>query len=56
MADSIFCSSNENENAEMRKYFSSLPKFVQENIRQCGMEIYSKQVLQSCAENLLRRN
>ena len=34
MADSIFCSSNENENAEMRKYFSSLPKFVQENIRQ----------------------
>lgn len=40
---------------EMQQYFSSLPIFVQETIKQSNSKIDCMEELKSCAENMLNR-
>ncbi len=39
---------------EMQQYFSSLPIFVQETIKQSNSKIECMEELRSCAENMMR--
>ena len=44
------------QNPEMKQYFSTLPKFVQESIKQSGVPLNSKAEMQQFADNLLKNN
>jgi len=37
-------------------YFNTLPKYVQENIKQSSVQPQNLQELQQCADNLMRRS
>ena len=43
------------QDPEIRQCFQSLPAYVQETIHQSGVEITSKQQLQQCADNLMKK-
>jgi hypothetical protein len=45
-----------NLNPEMQQYFSSLPIFVQETIKQSNVNINCVEDLRKCAENLMSKN
>lgn len=44
-----------NSNPEMKQYFSTLPPFVQETIRQSGLIPADLQALQQAADNLMKK-
>ena len=41
------------ENIESNQYFQSLPVFVQETIKQSGIQINSEDELKKCTEKLM---
>lgn len=43
------------QNPEIQQCFQSLPPYIQESIKQSGVEITSKQQLQQCADNLMKK-
>lgn len=44
------------DNLNTNQYFLSLPKFVQENIKQAGPDVRSEEDLRRIAENLTKSN
>ncbi len=44
------------ENHEFREYFNSLPKFIQESLKQNGSVQKSEEELRSIAENMLKNS
>ncbi len=40
---------------DMKQYFDTLPKFVQETITQSGASLNTLQDLKACAENLMKK-
>ena len=54
MADNC-CPGDFNAN-HMQQYFNTLPKYVQENIKQSSVQPQNLQELQQCADNLMRRS
>ena len=47
---------NNNANAQVNQYFNTLPAFIQENIKQTGVQFNSVQELQQVANQLLSQN
>lgn len=44
------------ENVENNAYFQSLPKFIQESVKQCGAaDVTCEQDLRSLAENMMNQ-
>lgn len=43
-------------NLDQNAYFQSLPKMVQETIKQTSVEITSEDQLKSVAENIMKQN
>lgn len=43
------------ENLNNNQYFQSLPAYVQETIKQSGVNISSEEELRNCAENLQKK-
>lgn len=41
---------------DFKKYFDSLPKFVQETLKQNGMDNKSEEEIRAAAENLMSKN
>ena len=52
MSGDTFCGATPEENAKMRQYFNSLPPYIQETIRQSGIDIKSLDELESCAKHM----
>lgn len=46
---------NFKKNLDSNQYFMSLPAYVQETIKQSGVEICSEEELRSCAEKLMKK-
>lgn len=49
-------SSTFKENIESNRYFQTLPAYVQETIKQSGLDINSEEELRKCAEKLINKN
>ena len=47
---------NNNVNAQVNQYFNTLPAFIQENIKQTGVQFNSVQELQQVANQMLSQN
>ncbi len=47
-----FCGNTPQANSQMQEYFNSLPAYVQENVKQCGMEFRTLEELKQCTDNL----
>ena len=47
---------NNNANAQVNQYFNTLPAFIQENIKQTGVQFNSVQELQQVANQMLSQN
>ncbi|HHW46359.1 MAG TPA: hypothetical protein GXX17_05545 [Clostridiales bacterium] len=54
MPDNIPYFGEGNNTEEMNAYFNSLPKYVQETIKQSAGEIKDQEELKKLAENLMR--
>lgn len=46
---------NFKDNLDNNSYFMSLPAFIQESIKQTGVNITSEEELRKCAENLMNK-
>ncbi len=46
---------NFKKNLDSNQYFMSLPAYIQETIKQSGVEIYSEEELRSCVENIMKK-
>ena len=42
------------QNPSMQQYFMSLPPYIQESIKQTGIDMKSEDELRKCAENLMK--
>ena len=47
---------NNNANAQVNQYFNTLPAFIQENIKQTGVQFNSVQELQQVANKMISQN
>ncbi len=43
-------------NQEIKQYMNTLPSFIQETIHQSGVQIVSKQQLEQCVGNIMKKN
>lgn len=44
------------DNIDSNQYFKTLPTYVQETIKQSGIDINSEEELRKCAEKLMKTN
>ncbi len=56
MAYHLFASRSPEEIRNMRKYFETLPPYVQENFMQSGLQLHSEEEMRSFAEQLMRQS
>lgn len=54
-AEVIGMPQNEN-NPQIKQSFETLPAFVQETVKQSGVQIQSVQQLEQCAQNLTKKS
>lgn len=43
-------------NPQIKQSFENLPTFIQETVKQTGVQIQSAQQLDQCAQNLMKKN
>ncbi len=54
MPDNFYANDPIKDNPQMKQYFNSLPAYVQESIKQSGIEVRTLEDLRSCAENMMK--